>query len=61
MAEHIYIKFYGIYNLISSTHLREAEAVFSDWDKYIKDVDINSDLFGFVRCRFRSTFVSLQN
>ena len=42
MAEHIYIKFYGIYDYVSSTHLREAEAIFSDWDKYIKDADINS-------------------
>ena len=42
MAEHIYIKFYGIYDYVSSTHLREAEAIFSDWDKYINDADINS-------------------
>ena len=44
MAEHIYIKFYGIYDYVSSTHLHEAETIFGDWEKYIKVIDINSAL-----------------
>lgn len=42
MAEHIYIKFYGISDFTSRTHLHETEAIIRDWDKYIKDADINS-------------------
>ena len=42
MAEHIYIKFYGISDFSSRTHLHKTEAIIRDWDKYIKDADINS-------------------
>ncbi len=57
MAEHIYIKFYGIYDYVSSTHLHEAETIFGDWEKYIKVIDINSalELYSLMRSLSLST------
>lgn len=42
MVKHRNIKFYSTQDLSSGFHLREIEAVFTNWDEYIKSSDVNT-------------------
>lgn len=44
MPERRNIKFYGIHDMSSGAYLKETEAVFQNWDKYISSTDINTML-----------------